>query len=333
MVKNKEPSETVETQKRGNNFKRGLTKLLIVVVVAAAAYGFWKNPQIVNQIKSSFETLNTDKAQVPNPQQQISRLNTQLQRLERQLHDIQNRQAENVDYASMNEKIAAIEKTNLNVIDSKADVATVLGLLTRLDKAEQKLDNMAKVTDEGALILTAAMLVKDGAERGGNFEYEAEVLQQIAQNNLNFKEAVETISQYAQQGIEPKEQLMKNFRTIYAKMLKVQKQAYEKTWKDRLNSKLSEIVQIKRVNSSTPGFEADQGLERVNMFVNNGNIRAAVAELQRTANAELLKNDELKKWMEQAQANVEFNNAVAKISASSLAVMKVNFLKNVTKAN
>lgn len=333
MVKNKEPSETVETQKRGNNFKRGLTKLLIVVVVAAAAYGFWKNPQIVNQIKSSFETLNTDKAQVPNPQQQISRLNSQLQRLERQLHDIQNRQAENVDYASMNEKIAAIEKTNLNVIDSKADVATVLGLLTRLDKAEQKLDNMAKVTDEGALILTAAMLVKDGAERGGNFEYEAEVLQQIAQNNLNFKEAVATISQYAQQGIEPKEQLMKNFRTIYAKMLKVQKQAYEKTWKDRLNSKLSEIVQIKRVNSSTPEFEADQGLERVNMFVNNGNIRAAVAELQRTANAELLKNDELKKWMEQAQANVDFNNAVAKISASSLAVMKVNFLKNVTKAN
>lgn len=46
----------------------------------------------------------------------------------------------------------AVEKTNLNVIDSKADVATVLGLLTRVDKLEDKLDKMAKVTDEGALI-------------------------------------------------------------------------------------------------------------------------------------------------------------------------------------
>ncbi|MFR8206394.1 MAG: hypothetical protein ACLU99_08700 [Alphaproteobacteria bacterium] len=39
------------------------------------------------------------------------------------------------------------------MIDSKADVATtVLGLLTRVDKLEDKLDKMAKVTDEGALI-------------------------------------------------------------------------------------------------------------------------------------------------------------------------------------
>ena len=36
-------------------------------------------------------------------------------------------------------RIEAIEKQNLNVIDSKADVATVLGLVTRLDKAEENL--------------------------------------------------------------------------------------------------------------------------------------------------------------------------------------------------
>ena len=39
-------------------------------------------------------------------------------------------------------------------------------------------------------------------------------------------------------------------------------------------------------------------------------------------------NEILKVWMDKAQAKVNFNQAIANISAHSLALMKVNSLKN-----
>ena len=55
--------------------------------------------------------------------------------------------------------------------------------------------------------------------------------------------------------------------------------------------------------------------------------------MSKPSNAALLQDEELREWQKAAQANVNFHNAVSRISASSLAMMKVNFLKNVTKNN
>ena len=155
---------------------------------------------------------------------------------------------DNLDFASLNEKISAVEKINLNTIDSKADVQTVLGILTRVDKVENKLDNMAKITDESALILTATVLVKDAAERGGNFVYEAEVLQQLAVKNTNLKEQLQTIYKFANDGIYTKSYLINEFESIYNALLREQKKELEITWKDRLIAKDNEFVKVKKVN-------------------------------------------------------------------------------------
>ena len=332
MVKNTEPEVVAKPKK--NQLKKAFYKLLFLVAVAGAAYVLWKNPQLTQKIRAALNSNNTVEA-TSGLEGQLSNLNAQLQNLQYQFYELANRQDQGIlaEFQQLSERMDAVEKTNLNVIDSKADVATVLGLLTRVDKLEDKLDKMAKVTDEGALILTAVMLVKDGAERGGSFEYEIEVLQQIASDNLQVRQPIEIMAQYAAEGIATREELDNSFSKIYAKMLKAQKNAFEKTWKDRLNSKLSEIVQIKRVNEHAPKFEANQGLEAVKQAVDDGNLQQAVWELSKPSNAALLQDEELREWQKAAQANVNFHNAVSRISASSLAMMKVNFLKNVTKNN
>ncbi len=326
MVKEKKPETSVETQPKPNHHI--VAKLLFVAVLGGVGYALWANPQVVSQIQKSFDF----KSGKVEHQRQFEDLSRQVKHLQNQV-DFLSEQRKNDDYQEMKEKVAAIEKTNLNVIDSKADVATVLGIITRMDKAEYKLDNLAKVTDEGALILTSAMLVKDAAERGGQFEYEAEVLQEISKDNLKMKEPVALIVKYAAEGILPQEVLKNNFGKIYKAMLKEQKQAFEQSWTDRLNSKLSEFVQIKRVKDETPVFEANQGLEIAKHEVDNGNLAAAVKELGRSENADLLKNKSLDKWYNQAKATVEFNQAVSKISASSLALMKVNFIRKTAQSN
>lgn len=88
------------------------------------------------------------------------------------------------------------------------------------------------------------------------------------------RQPIEIMAQYAAEGIATREELDNSFSKIYAKMLKAQKNAFEKTWKDRLNSKLSEIVQIKRVNEHAPKFEANQGLEAVKQAVDDREFAA-----------------------------------------------------------
>lgn len=335
MVKNKEAETPVQPVK--HHFKAGLIKIVVLVAIIAAGYGFWKNPQIAEQINAIFSSQKGENmVAVSEYQAQINSLQGQLAAIQNQLNELASRQNEvsaPADLTDVNTRMEALEKTNLNVIDSKADVAAVLGLITRMDKAEEKLDNLAKVTDEGALILTAAMLVKDSAERGGSFEYEMEVLQQIATGNLNAKEPLAVMSAYARDGIVTEQTLQKEFKTIYAQMLKEQKTEFDKTWKDRINSKLNEIVQIKRVNEDAPKFEANQGLELIKAQVKGGDIRAAVAELEKPSNADLLKDEKLSAWLKQAKGRVDFYNAIDKISAGSLAMMKINFIKNKNKPN
>lgn len=101
--------------------------------------------------------------QEPDPletlRQEVGSLQRQLAdmqyRLENQAPTTANVMIDDESLAEMKDRLNAIEKQNLNVIDSKADVALVLGLLTRMDKAEAQMGKLAKISDDGALILSA----------------------------------------------------------------------------------------------------------------------------------------------------------------------------------
>lgn len=319
-----------------NNSKKNLFRIAYLLVATLILYTVWKNPELIDKTREMLKSkpVTTEVTQpVEQNQKDLEILTQQIQQLQNQLLASQN-MPENTassDYSKVTERLDAIEKNNLNVIDSKADVAVVLGLITRLDDAEKELNNLAKVSDENALILTAAMLVKDSAERGGSFVYEAEVLKQLTENRTQLKDAVETISKVSSQGINTKLYLVNEFESIYKSLLKEQKADFEKTWKDRLNSKISEIIKVKHVNGEkTPEFKANEALEQVNKYVEGENLNKAIEELGKPANQDLLKNESLKSWYDQVQAKVKFSEAISKISTYTLASMKVNFIKKET---
>ena len=79
-----------------------------------------------------------------------------------------------------------------------------MGLVTRLDKAEENLDKLAKVTDQGALVLSATMLIKEAADNGQRFEYETEILQLLAKGDVKLNEPIAIIAKYAKDGIQTK---------------------------------------------------------------------------------------------------------------------------------
>ncbi len=323
MVKKQAAEVTVETPQKSHGLKRFAIKLAAAVVIVGAGYGMWKNPALIEQVRSAFERQPKEDVY----QRQLDALTARMQRLQQQMAAVSSQAMREPDLSAIEEKISGIEKMNLNVIASKADVATVLGVVTRMDKAEQKLDKLSAVTDESALILTGVMLVKDSAERGGSFEYEVEVLSNIVGDNPKMKEKTARLEKFAKDGIVPERQLSKEFAAIYASLLKKQKKDFDKTWKERLNSKLNEIVQIKRVNAEVPEFSADKGLQQVLQLVEEGNLTKAAAELERPQNAEWMKDAELQEWVAKVKNRDDFYDIIRSMSASSLAVMKVKFLK------
>lgn len=329
MVKKENTTATEPAAPKQGRAKRVLIKLVVLAAIAGAGYGVWKNPQILDQVKSAFERQ--PQADVYQPQ--IDALRGQIRSLQQQLAmtAAQIREpdmsAVNARMAGVENKVSNIEKVNLNVMNSKADAATVLGVVTRLDKTEHKLDKLAEVTDDSALTLTALMLVKDAAERGGSFEYEAEVLNNVVADNPQLKEKAARLALSAKDGIMPKWQLVQDFNQIYAGLSMNNADEAEKTWKERLNTKLGEIVQIKKTNTGAAESASEHNLELVHRQVQSGNLHAAVKLLMQPQNAEVMKNESLQKWVKQVQTREDFYALINNMSASSLAVMKVRFLK------
>lgn len=320
--------------------KKAMLRIVFWVLFLGILYGLWLNPQIItNMVKFISMQTATEESQEENTVREdefyrrMNVLQNQINQLQNQISSLPEGSTATVDLSRFDSKLEAIEKQNLNVIDSKADVATVLGIITRLDKIEEQLDTLAKISDDGALVLTATMMVKESSENGTNFAYEAEILQQLAKNDTAIQGDVETISRYAREGVKSQNSLINEFKKNYRRLAKVQtKQDLEgKNWKEVLNIKFNEVVKVKRVNDVlSPQNEAENenNFKKINEEVKNGNLQQALDGLHQLDSSFIVNDPAMQKWMAEVQARINFNQAIANISAHSLALMKVNSIKS-----
>lgn len=324
-------SEQSEVKKYGliKVFKR----FMVVVVIIVAVGTVMKNPQLLATMKkwwSEYANPSVNEVTVDNSQNEIELLQKEISDLRNELSSlkqVQNEVSKN-DIDELKNRFETMEKTNLGVLEAKADASTVLGVVTRLDKLEEKVETLARVTDDSALILTAVLMVKDTAERGTIFSYEAEILSQLAQNNLKIKEPIAVIEKTAAEGIKSDVYLVNSFAAIYNEVAKQQKKDFEKSWKDRINNKLNEFIKVRRTNQVVPEYEGNKPLDEIRDLVNEEDFSGALVLLNSDENKEWVeKYSSLKNWMIQVQNKLNFNAAIKQIANNSLAVMKVNSIK------
>lgn len=296
-----------------------IKNLLIICVLAGGAYWVYLHPNIFDNIKL-FNRENKAKEDVL--VMQINQLQSQMAVLQSQILN-----QPTVDLSVFEDKVASLEKQSLNVIDSKADVAVVLGMLTRVDKLENRLDKLAKISDDGALILSATMLVKQAAEEGNNFVYEAEILNQLSEKDSQIRKDVSVIAEYARNGIVSKQELIRKFNDIYAKAQSEDK-LEAKDWKERLNYKINEYIKINKIGENAPKLVAMQKMEEIMNLVNEGKIAKAIKLIESSDSGVISQNQLLQEWLVDAKNMISFNSAIRNIAAYCLAEMKVHNLKN-----
>lgn len=324
---NKDILAVVKAKRR--TITKPLTMMLVVAGVVILGYKLWENPQILHQAKEMFIA---DKSQEEAYKLQLNNITKQMDELKKELSDVRAK-AENPDFSAMQQRIDNIEHISVNTIKSKADVDTVLGLIVRMDNVEGRVADLAKVTNKTALILTATMLVKDAAERGGNFVYEAEVLSELAAGNYKIDKEIAIINKVAPNGINSKEELQHKFADIFAsKFAKLDKDSIvAENWKDRIYQQVNKVVKIKKADEEDKKVEfseTDRAWAVINDMVARGEIEQAVAIARKPLNAELLANEDFVEWLNMAESYKDFYASINRITANSLAVMKVEFLKS-----
>lgn len=298
-----------------------VSKLIVIAIIGGGAYWLYLNPQVWQNKEESSANANqasSNEALIL----QINQLQNQVAVLQSQMLE-----KEEQDISAFEEKVERLEKQSLNVIDSKADAAIVLGMLTRVDKLENRLDKLAKISDDGALILSAAMLVKQAAEEGGNFVYEAEVLNQLTPKEASIQKDVSVISEYARNGISSKANLIKRFEEIYAESQKTEEEPAQ-NWKQRFNAKLNEYIKISKSTGNEPEITEPDDLTKASLLIADGQINKAVKLMESSESDAIKQNQALQEWLVDAGNMISFRQAIRNIAAYGLAEMKVNNLKN-----
>ena len=304
-------------------------RLFLIVVILGAAYSFWINPNFMTKLSEQSKKIFAvnESEIVPQQPDQTQILQQEVADLRQQVALLQKLQNQQTDTSALEKRFETLEAFNKNVINSKADVAIVLGLLARLDKAEQKLDLFSKITDQSAIALTATMLIKDAAENGGSFVYEAEILRQLAADNQDVKAPLDIVLKTAVEGVANKTYLVTSFDKIYGQLYQQYQQQNQKTWKDKLNKKLSEYIKVQKAGEKSVQDENEQILNQVFDLVNSGNIKQALLNLSKLSDPALQNDASLKAWIEKAQAKTTFDNALSQIATYYLAALKVNSVK------
>lgn len=332
MAKSKKLEQSAEVEKKNTGAKilGKLKKLVITTVVLSVILAvmvvLWHNKRVQDYINYMFpeqqnEQIETLRQEVSAVRQSLVNMNyeaAQLGSIEKYIENLETR-------------FDVLEEQNLNTIRSKADAAIILGIIERLDNIERRINEVAKVSDKGALIATAVMLVKDTAERGYKFVYESTVLSELAVDENRIQNSIEKISALADKGIASKEVLVRDFNVIYNKVEANNPEIMETgDWKDEFNKKFGKIITIKYKKTGEEIIEDEEvNLNDVFYLVNSNEIAKAVEELRLEKYKDILKeHPELLTWIELAEARVEFYESINHISSYSMGIMRANQFKN-----
>ncbi|MBQ8869959.1 MAG: hypothetical protein IJ019_01120 [Alphaproteobacteria bacterium] len=323
MVENIETKNEVK-QVKSTSYKGLVLGFVLLSVCGAGAYLWYKNPDFANVFKSQNKESEA-----------IVLLQNKIDALERKISGLENAPKDGVsrkDLAMLNNKIDMVSKFNEKILDAKADTSVVLGLVGRVDGLESVTKNLVKATSQGALILTAAMLVKDNAYKQ-NFVYEAEVLKHLA-FGTTMQKASEDIYEVALNGVVCQKKLIAEFNKLYENMQKnvVSEENNEANtdkqpanWKEKITTKLNELVVIEKHQNKEKTLQAALSVDDVYQLVNEGYITLAIEKMKQN---ESYNTQDFKLWEQKVLTLQKLEQALDLIRVQTLAFMKAESLQN-----
>ena len=190
-----------------------------------------------------------------------------------------------------------------------------------------------KKTQE-VLLASGAIIVRDLAEQGVSFAYEAEVLQILARGNELAENYVHTVRMFANVGVLGKNQLIRNFDKVFADLNNTQTkiEAAEKAeietakkWYEKALIWLKQSIVVKK-GQERPVFTETN--DEVYELVHEGRFQDALNAMKVSEKYAKVDSKPLNEWHLQVSRYIQFNNAVSGLIMNALANIHLKELEH-----
>ncbi len=342
-LKNKLSAETEKsvTSKVENHGWRKFVLFIFLCLLGALAFFVLQTEQNKRQNAEMLQKLETAYE---------AKLNTAVARvnvLEREVAALKDRpiveQVAGVSENLLNQKIAAVrdeleyrlaqitvaENKNESVIESTAktkDESAKQSVAERKVLPETQIITLAaeeKKTQE-VLLASGAIIVRDLAEQGVSFAYEAEVLQILARGNDLAENYVRTVRMFANVGVLGKTQLIRNFEKVFFELNTAQTKSEAQStenmsaqkWYEQAWTWLKATVVVRK-GQEKPVFSPEK--DEVYELVHEGRFQDAVNAMKLSEKYAKVASKPLNEWYLQVSRYIQFNNAVSGLIMNALA--------------
>ncbi|MBQ8481758.1 MAG: hypothetical protein IJ532_04425 [Alphaproteobacteria bacterium] len=324
--KSNEVNELVETEssektgekeqikaKKKNHFGRNFAVFIFLVLAGIAAFLAIQLKQTEASNQRALQDL--QKAY----EHKLSVISSRLNDLQNEVEQIKNKPSavavEGVSEAFVEQKLAQLKQEIVQYIPHEnSEVIQANPIVAE--------NTPAKQTQE-VLLASGALIVRDLAEQGNKFEYEAEVLQILAQGNPQAMKYVEVMQKYAVSGITGKSRLIKSFDKIFADLNTAKVKEEQKTvaespqnWQDKILVWAKKLF-VSRKGRKRPVF--NQVNDEVYTLVHEGNLGEALNELKTSEKYSSVSSFPLTQWQIKVADYLQFEHAVNGLIMNSLA--------------
>lgn len=244
----------------------------------------------------------------------------------------------------LNQKITALREEMLSYLTQQApetETKNADATAENTDTAEKQallasefsaLAAGEKKTQE-VLLASGAIIVRDLAEQGISFAYEAEVLQILARGNELAEDYVRVMRNFANTGIVGKHQLIRSFDKIFAELnearTKVSTEPVKKVetrhWYNSAWEWVKQSIMVRKIEKK-PVFTAQN--DEVFDLVHEGRLQDALNALKTSEKYSKIDSKPLNVWKEQTERYLEFSNAAGGLIMNALANIRLKELEH-----
>lgn len=328
------PSKPATKQaKKSGSGGWGVLIFILLVLAGAGVYAVKMWPQLSGGNAAAAELQQWQTATTA----KIRALEEQVNSLNYELIKVKNA-APQAAQAGMSEAevLALLDAAKQDILAAARTVAPV---------AEEKAEQAAPVVEEKVVVVekdkplaelllaSGAIIVRDMAEQGLPFAYEAEVLQILAQGNPLAEKYVAAAQQYATSGLKGKQALIEEYNRLYASLndapLKTEAATVPapepQTWQEKIWQSLKKLVVYKK-KVKKPEFKAEQ--DPIYALVNAGKLAEATTQIQTSPAYSVSGSEALHAWVAQVQTYLDFDRAMTGLIMNALANIRLKELQH-----
>lgn len=339
---NKSTKTVAPATKKSHGGRKFMLFILLLILLGGGAASMHlkqtqtQNAEVLNDLKTTYEN-------------RVAQLETRLKDVEKDVSALKERpvveHVAGISENQLNQKITALREELLRQLESfkigepaessqNETGAEEVAVQERVLFAPEVVSLAAeeKKTQE-VLLASGAIIVRDLAEQGVPFAYEAEVLQILARGNELAENYARTIRTFANSGISGKNQLIHNFQKIFADLNSTELKNQPKEEKLEADAKWTDkaIYWLKRafVAPKTPERPvfAVQDDEVLNL-VNEGRLNDALKALKTSEKYSKINSLPLNEWRAQVEKYQEFNSAAGGLIMNALANIRLKEMEH-----